>query len=90
MWLKPGLPHPRENTLPVEHGGGLCSNDQLCMNSEVVPHESYTSVLVRVSAQDGIIALGNVPTCSALSLAILPKVALETMQIFVGLNSDHS
>ena len=45
---------------------------------------------VSVSAQDGIIALGKAHTCSAPSLSSLPKVALETVPIFVWLNTDRS
>ena len=36
-----------------------------------------------VSAQDGIVAFGKAHTRSALSLSSLPKVALETVPIFV-------
>ena len=43
-----------------------------------------------VSAQDGIVALGKAHTRSAPSLSSLPKVALETVPIFVWLNTDRS
>ena len=49
-----------------------------------------TSVSVSVSAQDGIVALGKAHTRSAPSLSSLPKVALETVPIFVWLNTDRS
>ena len=49
-----------------------------------------SSVSVSVSAQDGIITLGKAHTCSAPSLSRLPKVALETVPIFVWLNTDRS
>ena len=48
------------------------------------------SVSVSVSVQDGIVALGKAHTCPALSLSSLPKVALETVPIFVWLNTDRS
>ena len=44
---------------------------------------SLNTVSVSVSAQDGIVALGKAHTRSALSLSSLPKVALETVPIFV-------
>ena len=47
------------------------------------------SVSVSVSAQDGIVALGKAHTRSAPSLSSLPKVALETVPIFVWLNTDR-
>ena len=47
-------------------------------------------VSVSVSAQDGIVALGKAHTRSALSLSSLLKVALETVPIFVRLNTDRS
>ena len=47
-------------------------------------------VSVSVSAQDGIVALGKAHTRSARSLSSLPKVALETVPIFVWLNTDRS
>ena len=43
-----------------------------------------------VSAQDGIVALGKAHTRSTPSLSSLPKVALETVPIFVWLNTDRS
>ena len=48
------------------------------------------TVSVSVSAQDGIVALGKAHTRSAPSLSSLPKVALETVPIFVWLNTDRS
>ena len=51
---------------------------------------SYVPVSVSVSAQDGIVALGKAHTRSAPSLSSLPKVALETVPIFVWLNTDRS
>ena len=48
------------------------------------------SVSVSVSAQDGIVALAKAHTRSAPSLSSLPKVALETVPIFVWLNTDRS
>ena len=48
------------------------------------------SVSVSVSAQDGIVVLGKAHTYSAPSLNSLPKVALETVPIFVWLNTDRS
>ena len=45
---------------------------------------------VSVSAQDGIVALGKAHTRSAPFLSSLPKVALETVPIFVWLNTDRS
>ena len=45
---------------------------------------------VSVSAQDGIVALGKAHMRSAPSLSSLPKVALETVPIFVWLNTDRS
>ena len=47
-------------------------------------------VSVSVSAQGGIVALGKAYTRSAPSLSSLPKVALETVPIFVWLNTDRS
>ena len=49
-----------------------------------------SSVSVSVSAQDGIVVLGKAHTRSAPSLSSLPKVALETVPIFVWLNTDRS
>ena len=48
------------------------------------------SVSVSVSAQDGIVALGNAHTRSIPPLSSLPKVALETVPMFVWLNTDCS
>ena len=45
---------------------------------------------VSVSAQDGIIAHGKAHTRSTPSLSSLPKVALETVPMFVWLNTDRS
>ena len=42
-----------------------------------------------VSFQDSIIALGKAHTRSAPSLSSLPKVAIETVPIFVWLNTDR-
>ena len=50
----------------------------------------HSLISVSVSAQDGIVALGKAHTHSALSLSSLPKVALETVPIFVWLNTDRS
>ena len=50
----------------------------------------FSSVSVSVSAQDGIVALGKAHTLSAPSLSSLLKVALETVPIFVWLNTDRS
>ena len=47
-------------------------------------------VSVSVSAQDVIVALGKAHTRSTPSLSSLPKVALETVPIFVWLNTDRS
>ena len=47
-------------------------------------------VWVSVSAQDGIVVLGKAHTRSAPSLSSLPKVTLETVPIFVWLNTDRS
>ena len=64
-----------------------------------IPHQHHrhhnhtitiTTVSVSVSAQDGIVALGKAHTRSAPSLSSLPKVALETVPIFVWLNTDRS
>ena len=52
-------------------------------------HVSLT-VSVSVSAQDGIVALGKAHTRSAPSLSSLQKVALQTVPIFVWLNTDRS
>ena len=54
------------------------------------PEKMKVSVSVSVSAQDGIVALGKAHTRSAPSLSSLPKVALETVPIFVWLNTDRS
>ena len=48
------------------------------------------AVSVSVSAQDGIVALRKTHTRSAPSRSSLPKVALETVPIFVWLNTDRS
>ena len=45
---------------------------------------------VSVSTQDGIAALGKADRRCAPSLSSLPKVALETVPIFVWLNTDRS
>ena len=45
---------------------------------------------VSVSAQDGIVAHGEPHARSAPSLSSLPKVALQTVPIFVWLNTDRS
>ena len=47
-------------------------------------------VSVSVSAQNGIVALGKAHTRSAPALSSLPKIALETVPVFVWLNSDRS
>ena len=59
------------------------------IGSEVEP-AGPVSVSVSVSAQDGIVALGNTLICSAPSLSNLPKVAPETVPMFVWLNTDRS
>ena len=51
---------------------------------------SCCAVSVSVSAQDGIVVLGKAHTRSAPSFSSLPKVALETVPIFVWLNTDRS
>ena len=53
-------------------------------------HARTRTVSVSVSAQDGIVALGKAHMRSAPSLSSLPKVALETVPIFVWLNTDRS
>ena len=45
---------------------------------------------VSVSAQDGNVALGKAHARSAPPLSSFPKVALETVPMFVWLNTDHS
>ena len=45
---------------------------------------------VSVSAQDGIVELGKAHTLSAPYLSSLPKIALETVPMFVRLNTDRS
>ena len=47
------------------------------------------AVSVSVSAEDVIVVIGKAHTCSAPFLCCLPKVALETVPIFVWLNTDH-
>ena len=74
--------------------------DPLCLpcrsTTEVVVRtgneETDQSVLVSVSvsAPDDVVALQKVHTRSAPSLNSLPKVALETVPIFVWLNTDRS
>ena len=67
-------------------------------NTVVLPRENEknpvsllaASVLVSVSAQDGIVALVKDHTRSAPSLSSLPKVALDTVPIFAWLNTDCS
>ena len=44
--------------------------------------------LISVSAQDGSVVLGKARTRSVPSLSSLPKVSLETVPIFVWLNTD--
>ena len=51
---------------------------------------SLCAYLSLVSAQDGIVTLGKAHTRSAPSLTSLPKVAIETVAIFVWLNTDRS
>ena len=58
--------------------------------SDLVVELCLCTVSVSVSAQDGIVALGKAHTRSAPSLSSLPKVALETVPIFVWLNTDRS
>ena len=48
------------------------------------------SVSASVLTKDGIVALRKAHTCFALSLSSLHKVALETVPIFVWLNTDCS
>ena len=48
------------------------------------------SLPVSVSAQDGIVAVGKACTRSTPSLSSLPKVDLETVPLFVLLNTDRS
>ena len=50
----------------------------------------FSSLSVSVSAQDGIVAFEKAHMRSATSLSSLPKVALETVPIFVWLNTDRS
>ena len=45
---------------------------------------------VSASAQDDIVAFGKAHTRSTPSLSSLPKIALETVPIFVCLNTDRS
>ena len=59
-------------------------------NSPLYINFSFSFSSVSVSAQDGIVALGKAHTRSAPSLSSLPKVALETVPIFVWLNTDRS
>ena len=61
---------------------------QVCSEHDLLQFQF--SVSVSVSAQDGIVALGKAHTRSAPSLSSLPKVALETVPIFVWLNTDRS
>ena len=56
------------------------------MNGEML----IRTISVSVSAQDGIVALGKAHTRSTRSPRSLPKVALETVPIFVSLNTDRS
>ena len=55
-----------------------------------VKTEVWCTVSVSPSAQDGIAPLGKAHTRSAPSLSSLPKVAFETVPIFVWLNTDRS
>ena len=47
-------------------------------------------VSVSISGQDGIVTLGKAHTLSAPSLSSPPKVAIQTVPMFVGLNIDRS
>ena len=75
-------------------GGGLSVSSKVGVLEKGHPLSSegvcYGVAPVSVSAQDGIVALGKAHTHSAPSLSSLPKVALETVPIFVWLNTDRS
>ena len=81
------FPYREDNSSQREHAWsvGLIS---ICKPGLILSRPD--SVSVSVSAQDGIVALGQAHTRSAPSLSSLPKVALETVPIFVWLNTDRS
>ena len=83
-WVTPSLDH---STV-----GSLHDQVNLWLGHSILGsfHSWVTPVSVSVSAQDGIVALGKAHTRSAPSLSSLPKVALETVPIFVWLNTDRS
>ena len=74
-WLSSPLPYLRSHNIRV---------------SLQLERVNTVSVSVSVSAQDGIVALGKAHTRSSPSFSSLPKVALETVPIFVWLNTDRS
>ena len=57
---------------------------------ETVQSTAHVIVSVSVSAQADIVTLGKAHTRSTPTLSSLPKVALETVPIFVWLNTDRS
>ena len=70
---------------------GTVLSSRLVMSNVVCSPCSYAvAVSVSLSAQNGIVALGKAYTRSAPCLSSFPKVALETLPIFVSLNADHS
>ena len=83
---------PRRRPIPQgERGsvpGGLLSRPTLTPGSPRAA--ARCAVSLPLSPQVGIVALGKAHTHSAPSLSSLPKVALETVPIFVWLNTDRS
>ena len=61
------------------------------LKTDEAPQIHFLAIVsVSVSAQDDTVALGKVHTHSALPLSSLPKIVLETVPMFVWLNTDRS
>ena len=89
-------PHCAVTCLEYAHscgpGANICNTSNAYHMQHAVGHlvtKGQFQFSVSVSAQDGIVALGKAHTRSAPSLSSLPKVALETVPIFVWLNTDR-
>ena len=78
---------PQSPSLQETHRLYRC--DKVSLHTQSVDH-IILQFSISDSAQDGIVALGKAHTRSAPYISSLPKVALETVPIFVWLDIDRS
>ena len=69
---------------------GIMTKCEVIMKADIGSDHRLVRMTISVSAQNGILVFGKAHTCSAPSLSSLPKVAFETVPVFVWLNTDHS